>query len=325
MLQQTQVNTVIDYFLRFMASFPTLKSLANASQDQVLHLWTGLGYYSRARNLHSAARLVVKNHHGKLPNNVEKLCELPGIGVSTAGAILSLAMNTRATILDGNVKRVLCRYHCVSGWPERGAIKKQLWTLAESHTPRKNFDHYTQAIMDLGATLCTRSKPNCQQCPLSQSCEAFASNTVLQFPTRKPKKSLPTKDTHMYMCINKHNEVLLQKRPPVGVWASLWSFPEHSELLDNVANSWGLGLTIENNLTQWKTIKHTFSHFHLQIVPVEIRVTGQEEGIMDSDRWLWYPLTHIKNHQENRALEVGLAAPVKKLITELAQQIEQSD
>jgi A/G-specific adenine glycosylase len=252
----------------------------------------------------------VAEYNGKLPAAVEQLCALPGIGRSTAGAILAIAYNKRASILDGNVKRVLTRAFGVEGWPEQTKVKTQLWEIADSLTPELQVAEYTQAMMDLGATLCTRSKPRCPECPLMNSCIAYQTNSIDLYPGKKPKKSLPVKQVAMFMLQNKQNEVLLQKRPPTGIWGSLWSFPEaekgsdQPDLLDTSIN-------IESS-SMWPEVRHTFSHYHLDITPVHEIITTRKNAIMDSDRWLWYPL--------NKPLEVGLAAPVKKLLSQLAQQ-----
>lgn len=310
MLQQTQVVTVIPFFNRFMATFPNVKALANADIDLVLHHWTGLGYYARGRNLHKAAKAIVNDYDGNLPVNVEQLCQLPGIGKSTAGAIAAIAYKQQAAILDGNVKRVLTRFHGIAGWPEHSAVKARLWQLAESLTPEIKVAQYTQAMMDLGATVCTRTKPGCDRCPLSEKCVAHHTDSIDQYPGRRPKKILPVKQVAMYMLQNKRNEVLLQKRPPTGIWGGLWSFPEadcpseEPALLDD-------SIEVESS-SKWPEVRHTFSHYHLDITPVHNKVRCQKNTIMDSGRWLWYPL--------DKPLEVGLAAPVKKLLRQLAQQ-----
>jgi len=310
MLQQTQVATVIPYFERFMDSFPDVQTLALADIDQVLHHWTGLGYYARARNLYKTANLIVDDYNSKLPANVERLSELPGIGKSTAGAIVAIAYNRPASILDGNVKRVLTRVFGVEGWPEQAQVKTRLWQIAEAQTPDSRVADYTQAMMDLGATVCTRSNPRCQDCPLAQTCIAFQSDTVDLYPGRKPKKSLPVKQVAMFMLQNKHNEVLLQKRPPTGIWGSLWSFPEAANVADQ-PDLLDTSIEIES-VSKWPEIRHTFSHYHLDITPVHEIITTRKNTVMDTDLWLWYPL--------NNPLEIGLAAPVKKLLTQLAQQ-----
>ena len=306
MLQQTQVRTVIPYYERFIERFPQVDDLAAAHIDKVLHLWTGLGYYARARNLHKAAQAVVELHHGRFPESVEALELLPGIGKSTAGAIAALSMQIRAPILDGNVKRVLARYHAIGGWPEQTAVKKQLWELAEQLTPRERVDEYTQAIMDLGATLCTRSTPSCQACPLNADCEALSSGQIASFPGKKPRKTLPVRTVTMFILQNDAGEVLLEKRPPQGVWGSLYSLPENvsaetSPTPDHVG--------LDEKAKVLEPIRHSFSHYHLDIQPKLIKVGRQSQRVAESDRWLWYPLDH--------SVEVGLAAPIKKLLGRL--------
>lgn len=308
MLQQTQVSTVIDYYARFMDKFPDVNSLANATEDQVLHLWTGLGYYARARNLHKAAIAVVNEFEGKFPESAEALESLPGIGRSTAGAIASLAMNIRAPILDGNVKRVLTRYHRIEGWPEQSAVKSRLWEIAENHTPREQVASYTQAMMDLGATLCTRSKPDCESCPLNKNCVSYIEGRQTEIPGKKPKKKLPVKTVQMFILKNSDGSVLLEKRPPSGIWGGLHSLPEsETEKADYLIS----GLEFQNsNCKRLPAIRHTFSHYHLDITPVQVNKWQLDAAVADSDQWLWYPL--------DNSVEVGLAAPVKKLLSRLS-------
>ena len=311
MLQQTQVTTVIPYFERFMDRFRTVEELAAAQTDQVLHLWTGLGYYARARNLHKAAKVVVQTHGGSFPDTVEGLMELDGIGQSTAGAIAAISMDVRATILDGNVKRVLARYHCIAGWPEQSPVKKQLWEVAELLTPHERVDDYTQAIMDLGATVCTRSKPSCQDCPLQRDCGAHQQDRISEFPGKKAKKTLPVKSVAMFILQNASGEVLLEKRPATGIWGSLYSLPESAEP-SSVPKLAGASIDSgkANGSEELEKIRHSFSHYHLDIIPVRIPATKLDE-IAETERWLWYPLDH--------SLKVGLAAPVKKLLSKLAE------
>lgn len=310
MLQQTQVNTVIPYYQRFMERFPDLHSLARADEDSVLHLWTGLGYYSRAHNLLACARMVCEQHQGHFPDSVEGLATLPGIGRSTAGAILSLGMGKRATILDGNVKRVLCRLYCVEGWPDQPKVQKQLWELAEQLTPTERCSDYTQAIMDLGASLCSRSRPACGLCPLQERCQAFASQSTADYPQRKPRKTLPSKSVYMLMFHDhERGRVLLEKRPPQGIWGGLWSFPEREEIDDLGADA-GLGIMLDgHSIAQWSALRHSFSHYHLDITPVLIPLDRAHIGIMENERWHWYDL--------QQPGEVGLAAPVRKLLEKL--------
>jgi A/G-specific adenine glycosylase len=225
MLQQTQVQTVVPYFERFMQRFPDVLTLADAAQDEVLQYWSGLGYYARARNLHRAARNVRDQHDGVFPDTLEAVMDLPGIGRSTAGAILSISFDQRHAILDGNVKRVLARHERVAGWPGTTSVAKTLWEIAERHTPAARVADYTQAIMDLGATLCTRSRPACERCPVASDCEALASDTVGDYPGRKPKKNKPLRETTMVLA-SFDGHVYLERRPEVGIWAACGACPK---------------------------------------------------------------------------------------------------
>jgi A/G-specific adenine glycosylase len=306
MLQQTQVKTVIPYFDRFMATFPTVEALATAGQDQVLHLWTGLGYYARARNLHRTAQLVSSEHKGLFPADLDALSELPGIGRSTAGAIRSIAFRQPAAILDGNVKRVLARYAAIEGWPGQSAVHKRLWELTEQLTPGARVWDYNQAMMDLGATVCTRTRPLCEACPLAGTCRARQHNSQANYPGRKPRKAMPVKATTMLMVLNPHREVYLQKRPASGIWGGLWSFPEVESstlagayCLDNFACS-----TLE--IDAWDTLRHTFSHYHLDIEPTVVRLDTAPQQVMEDGTGLWY--------NSARPESVGLAAPVARLL-----------
>lgn len=309
MLQQTQVTTVIPYFERFTRQFPTVKALAAAPLDEVLHLWTGLGYYARARNLHRCAQQVVCEHGGRFPQRVEQLSALPGIGESTAGAIVSLAYKKPAAILDGNVKRVLARYHRVEGWPGASKTLQQLWQYARDYTPHERCHHYTQAMMDLGALVCTRTRPACETCPLMAGCSAYATGTQSLYPGKKPKKALPVKTTYMLMLQNAAGELLLEQRPPQGIWGGLWSFPElaaDGDINELCRQRYGEPQVLE----PWDSYRHTFSHFHLDITPVLVQLGPQSPAVMESGRSLWYNV-----HQPE---SVGLAAPVKRLLQKLA-------
>lgn len=307
MLQQTQVATVVPYYQRFMQRFPDIDALADAEIDQVLHLWTGLGYYARARNLHRCARQVVQDFGGEFPANVDALSTLPGIGRSTAGAIAALALGIRAPILDGNVKRVLTRYFAVDGYPEQTAIKKQLWTLAESLLPQQRIADYTQAMMDLGSMVCTRSQPDCHACPLRTNCEAVKHDLIGSIPGKKPRKALPVRSVYMLIMLNKKNEVRLEKRPPSGIWGGLYSLPELTK------EKTGDALNLATVADQLPPLRHTFSHFHLDITPVFVRHSDRAQGIAESDDSVWYPL--------NQSMEVGLAAPVKKILSQIRETL----
>lgn len=314
MLQQTQVATVKDYYRRFMARFPSVRALADAPLDEVLHLWSGLGYYARARNLHQAAQLIRDKYNGRFPQAFEQVAELPGVGRSTAGAILALAHGKRHAILDGNVKRVLARYHAVKGWPGEKKIENRLWALAERYTPRINVAAYTQAIMDLGATLCTRPRPHCGNCPLASGCRAHALGRETAFPSPRPKKTQPIRHTRMLL-ITCGDHVLLERRPSAGVWGSLWSLPEISPTAD--AADWcrqefGDAPYVQQH---WPQLRHTFSHFHLDIEPIQIEITNTAVIGDNGDR-RWVALA--------REPALGLAAPVKKLLQQLRDSQEES-
>lgn len=310
MLQQTQVATVIPYFERFMEHFPDVAQLAAAPQDKVLHLWTGLGYYARARNLHKCAQQIVNEHDGQFPQSVEALEALPGIGRSTAGAIASLSMGQTAAILDGNVKRVLARHFAIDGWPGKSTTLKQLWLCAESLTPADRCANYTQAMMDLGAMVCTRSKPNCGECPLSDSCAAYHQGNPQDYPGKKPKKDKPVKTVQLLMLRNGAGEWLLEQRPEAGIWGGLWSFPEIDSDTD-VESHWlshhQQVLVVQE---RWDSFRHTFSHYHLDITPVVADLTSETTEVGERANY-WYDV--------HRPAALGLAAPVKQLLNTLQQ------
>lgn len=306
MLQQTQVSTVIPYFLRFMESFPKIEALADASEDQVLHHWTGLGYYNRARNLHASAKIIVSQFKGKLPDELSALEALPGIGRSTAGAILSLAFESSAAILDGNVKRVLTRFHGITTWSGEKTTLEQLWQLAEKYTPKKRIADYTQAMMDIGATVCTRSKPLCSSCPLIKNCTAYAQDLQTTIPLRKPTKSIPVQQKTFLILIHK-NKVLLEKRPPTGVWAKLWSLPEITGFAPtSKIKIFCRRYTPIDQIKLGTIFRHTFSHFHLDIQPAFIKVKSLPAKLMENDEQIWYNLANPQ--------AIGLPQPIKKLI-----------
>ncbi len=311
MLQQTQVNTVIPYYLAFMKSFPTVQRLARAPIDQVLHHWAGLGYYARARNLHKAANYVVDELGGEFPKTVEDMEKLPGVGRSTAGAIISIAYRKRAPILDGNVKRVLARHQAIAGWAGEAATLNALWQASEDTTPNKRPAAYTQAIMDLGATVCTRSKPRCGECPVNKDCTAFKTGTQSEYPGKKPKKAIPVKAVQMLMIEAPKQQILLELRPNRGIWGGLWSFPEvpvEDPAEDVALQRFG----VSGKTTAKAVVRHTFSHYHLDIHPIHIKLKATPTQIMEDNRLLWYngPSTP----------EVGLAAPVQKLLKQLIKK-----
>lgn len=309
MLQQTQVATVIPYFEKFTERFPSVEALAAAPIDDVLHLWTGLGYYARARNLHKCAQTVVSRYHGKFPSTVEGLADLPGIGPSTAGAIASIAYQQSAAILDGNVKRVLARYHAIEGWPGQTGVASKLWEIAEAYTPESRANQYTQAMMDLGATVCTRSKPKCMLCPLKESCVAFAQGNPQDYPGKKPKKALPERSVQLLMLRDPAGDLLLQQRPAQGIWGGLWSFPElatDADAIEYTRDHYGDVVGHE----VWGSYRHTFSHYHLDITPVLIQLAETPHAVGEA-------AVHWYNPHQPQAL--GLAAPVKKLLEKIAQ------
>ncbi|VAW97122.1 A/G-specific adenine glycosylase [hydrothermal vent metagenome] len=312
MLQQTQVQTVIPYFERFINEFPSLQSLAKASQDEVLHQWTGLGYYARARNLHKTAQIIVEQHGAKFPQDYDDILALPGIGPSTAAAILAQAFDLPHAILDGNVKRVLTRFHTISGWPGKKKIEVQLWDIARQHTPNHSAADYTQAIMDLGATVCTRSKPSCKACPMSASCAAYKQGNPGDYPTPKKRASLPVRKTTMLLLQNIKGEILLQQRPAQGIWGNLWSLPEidDSESASQISRQ-QFACEVETS-TPLSPFRHTFSHFHLDIQPIHCKVSTHTQCVMDSSKLVWYKCVPPDN--QNRSDKRGLPGPVKKLL-----------
>lgn len=316
MLQQTQVTTVIPYYQRFMTALPSVEDLAAATEDTVLHLWTGLGYYARARNLHRCAREICREHKGQFPTDLAGLEALPGIGRSTAGAILSLAMQTRAPILDGNVKRVLARYHAVEGWPGQRAVSDQLWRHAEHHTPQERVADFTQAIMDLGATCCTRSQPNCGSCPLHDGCMGRQRGRQGDFPGRKPRKEIPQRRCWLAVVTRSPGEVLLEKRPASGIWGGLWAPPEFNE--EAVARAWIeniVGLPGEDCRTD-APFHHGFTHFKLEAHPVRAHCeTNRADATavnIDADELQWFSL--------HPPPAVGLPAPVLRLLIKLGAE-----
>ena len=309
MLQQTQVQTVIPYYQRFIERFPELNSLANAGVDEVLHYWSGLGYYARGRNLHAAAQQVRDRHDGVFPDAIDQVQALPGIGRSTAAAILALAYGQRHAILDGNVKRVLARHAAVDGWPGKTAVAKRLWELADAYTPDERVGEYTQAIMDLGATLCTRTNPACDACPLSSDCQARIGDAVSLYPGRKPKKDKPLKATTMIIAVN-DNAVYLERRPPAGIWGGLWSLPEIDDAaLDDWCHRISGDTTAEYD--RWQPLRHSFSHYDLDIHPIVVRLASSGRFVADREDAVWYRLDDTPPG--------GLAAPVRKLIDNLRE------
>jgi len=349
MLQQTQVATVIPYYQRFIQRFPDVEALADANLDEVLHLWTGLGYYARARNLHKAANIISHENSGQFPADLEGLTALPGIGRSTAGAILAIGHGKRGVILDGNVKRVLCRFYAITEWSGSAAAQRQLWALADAATPQHDVAAYTQAVMDIGATVCTRSKPTCPTCPLKDGCRALATGQVATLPASKPRKALPEKQLIMVMYLH-NNAVLLQQRASIGLWGGLWSLPELAD--ESALEDW-LHMQQAQLSERWPVLRHTFSHFHMDIQPVVVQrhVDATAPGPLIAEPGpavLWHPLTALRARRTTArtaspqgeldigaatndvandeapsaaAPQVGMAAPVKKLLQQLAARI----
>ena len=323
MLQQTQVAVVIPYFEHFMASFPSVAALANASIDEVLAHWSGLGYYARGRNLRKAAVRVVEQHAGELPLEIDELVKLPGIGRSTAGAILSLGAGQAHPILDGNVKRVLARHHAVAGWPGQSAVLKRLWSIAEQVTPMDRTGPFNQAMMDLGAMVCTRSRPRCASCPIADTCASLAAGNSLDYPGKKPKRRIPIRQTCMVMLRDARRGVLLERRPPSGIWGGLLSLPEmgaggracggpagFDELLERC------GLVSVSEPEPAARLRHTFSHFHLDIEVLAVDVRPSPGAVMEPERFVWY---------KGGQLSGGVAAPVSRLLADLSTTLLELD
>jgi A/G-specific adenine glycosylase len=310
MLQQTQVATVIPYFERFMVRFPDVATLAAADVDEVLHLWSGLGYYARARNLHEAARVIVREFGGEFPRDIKVLQRLPGIGRSTAGAILALSLQQHHPILDGNVRRVLARCFAVEGWPGERAVDTRLWELSTACTPREDVHHYTQAVMDLGATVCTRTKPVCDRCPLGDLCLAHARGLEEQLPTPRPARGeRRVEKTCMLLLVAKDGSVLLARRPARGLWGGLYSLPEFAE--NESAATWvsqWFGVD-DPQFEELPALRHSFTHFDLDIVPLRLRLQGPAASVV-GEGYVWY--------NSRAPAKLGLAAPVAALVREHA-------
>jgi len=321
MLQQTQVGTAIPYYRRFMARFPDIAALASAPEDEVMRLWSGLGYYSRARNLRRAAREIVARHAGRFPAALADIERLPGIGRSTAAAIAGFAFGARAAILDGNVKRVLARHFLVEGFPGEPAVERRLWALAESLVPKRGVEAYIQGLMDLGATLCTARRPACGRCPVRATCGAYAANRVTDLPAPRPRRRVPARST--VMLVLRHGaDVLLERRPATGVWGGLWSLPELVDAADVPAGGGpdaGLAAAAKRAVARrygfdarrvapLATVRHAFTHFTLDIRPLLVDVVGVDRRA-GAPGALWLPL--------EEAGAAALPAPVKRLLLRL--------
>jgi A/G-specific adenine glycosylase len=307
MLQQTQVATVIPYYLRFLARFPEVSSLAGAPLDEVMRLWSGLGYYSRARNLHRAAQAIVGEHGGRFPRSFESVAALPGVGRSTAAAICVFAFGARHAILDGNVKRVLARLRGVKGHAGDRKVVDRLWQEAESLLPRRNVEAYTQGLMDLGSLVCVRAKPRCAECPVHGTCVAFQRGWVGKLPGPRPRKRLLHKRTVMLVLV-RAGEVLLAKRPPAGIWGGLWSLPEadrKTDLESYCLKRFGVHVV---EIEPLPGIAHGFTHFKLDIHPLRLRVSAlaphaAEPGVM------WLPFEDARG--------AAIPAPVRRILAAL--------
>ncbi len=305
MLQQTQVTTVIPYFNHFIQNFPDIHKLASAPLDSVLHLWSGLGYYARARNLHKTAKIISEETGGKFPNDLNSLMQLPGIGRSTAGAISSIAFNKSQPILDGNVRRVLARFHAISGWTGSTKISNELWQLSSDYTPLLRVADYTQAIMDLGATTCIRRKPKCRVCPINSACIAKIENKISELPTPKPKKTLPSKKIIFLLLQDHQGKILLEQRPETGIWGGLWSFPEYPSLAKIQSCFMEKNITIKL-IKQLEEQRHTFSHYHLDYTAIMFKTENPINIVMEANQSVWYKSEQLKS--------LGLPTPVKKLL-----------
>jgi A/G-specific adenine glycosylase len=310
MLQQTQVTAVIPYYQRFLVSFPDVGSLAGAPSEEVMAHWSGLGYYSRARNLHQCAKRIVAEYGGAFPGDPELLAQMPGIGRSTAAAIAAFSCGARAAILDGNVKRVFSRVFGIDGYPGAKPVEDKLWQRAVALLPERDVESYTQGLMDLGATLCTRSKPSCSSCPLAQRCVALATNRVNELPMRKPKKAVPEKYTTM-LVITDRDRVLLEQRPDSGIWGGLLSLPEAEPL---VASELGFEQMLAPTIAPFgvpdtcerlQPFSHVFTHFKLHVAPYRVRLARRIEMAAEA-RHVWY--------QTDKLQDAPLPAPVKKLL-----------
>ncbi|MBK7742729.1 MAG: A/G-specific adenine glycosylase [Betaproteobacteria bacterium] len=308
MLQQTQVATVVPYYWRFLAEFPDVGALAAAPLERVLEHWSGLGYYRRAHHLHAAARVIVAEHGGSFPRDVEALAALPGIGRSTAAAIAAFSFSVRAAILDGNVKRVLARHRGIEGFPGSARVETALWRVAESLLPANDIETYTQALMDLGATVCTRTRPQCEHCPVAGDCIARRDGRTDALPSPRPARRLPQRALRVLLLEHAGN-LLLEKRAPVGIWAGLWSLPEMA-LDDDVAAHcrarFGAQVTVGDALP---TIEHGFTHFRLTLHPQRVAVR-RWPARAEAPGYAWL--------LPGDALAAALPAPIRKLLRSIA-------
>jgi A/G-specific adenine glycosylase len=306
MLQQTQVATVIPYYQRFVASFPNIATLAAASEEQVLAHWSGLGYYARGRNLHKAAQIIVEKFNGEFPHKFEDIVELPGIGRSTAAAICALAYHERRAILDGNVKRVLARYCGVAGWAGEKKVEEQLWQQAEALLPRQDVATYTQALMDMGATVCVRSRPRCAACPVQADCVALQTDRTAELPTPRPKKAVPERAA-VFLLLMHGNDILLEKRPGSGIWGGLWCPPQFDD--EQAARDWFVrnGMDARDG-ERLETFTHTFTHFKLHVTPLKVQLARKPLRMMQRGS-VWLDV--------EAALGAAIPTPVRKVLGQL--------
>jgi A/G-specific adenine glycosylase len=311
MLQQTQVATVIPYYGRFLERFPDARALAEAPVDEVLHLWSGLGYYARARNLHRAAVRILEERAGELPTSFAELAALPGIGRSTAGAILALSRGVRLPILDGNARRVLARYFAVAGARGERACEARLWELAERCTPDAHIAEYTQAIMDLGATVCVRRRPLCAQCPLQAGCIARRTGRQHELPAARRPARRRRRRAFMVVALEGSGSVLLERRPESGVWGGLWCLPEFTTASAAAAFIRDTLGVLEGAARPLAALEHAFTHFDLTITPLLVRCTGTTFRV-EEGRGLWYNL--------REPARIGLPAPISTLLAHLAPE-----
>ena len=308
MLQQTQVKTVIPYYQRFMESFPTLTDLANADQDEVLSHWSGLGYYSRARNLHKAAKIAQQDHDGDLPKTLDEMMQLPGIGRSTAGAILAISRKQPTPIQDGNVRRVLSRLFAIDGDLSKADKQRQLWQIATELTPIKRVDDYTQAIMDLGATLCTRTKAECSHCPFMNDCQAHVQDRVAELPNKKAKKQTPLREARFLFWFD-GDELFMEQRPQSGIWGGLWVPPSFDS--DSALTNYLISEGVSADLEQLDAYRHVFSHYKLDIIPIFMTAKRTQRIAEGNQRW-----------QTAQAwLKAGLPAPIKQLLQDISTRV----
>ena len=308
MLQQTRVETVLPYFERFVGRLPDVRTLAAAPVGEVLRLWSGLGYYARARNLHAAARQIVRRHAGSFPRTVEELERLPGIGRSTAGAIAAFAFGARSAILDGNVKRVLARCFGIGGFPGTPAVTRKLWSLADSLVPERSIERYTQGLMDLGAMVCLREKPKCSACPLAPQCVALRDGRIDKIPVPRPRRKMPHRQVRWLLLVQ-NGRVLLERRPAEGLWGGLWVFPELNGRDPHSAGRL-LGCRIGDTRTL-PALEHGFTHFRLTVRPVLCAVENVSTALRPRGR-RWIDI--------RRAERGAVPVPVRTLLRNLMER-----